>query len=186
MGNDSLAIARRAGLPLSLMALGTLLITRLSSFIETHSNGESGPYRTVVATTAHEGWLGILSSIPAAGLFLAAWALGVTAVLVVFAKRRHLRGSTPEDIPIGNRQFSRKDHARHIHRKLLAATMIWLVVAGGFAVFVALPAAITGQGQTNRSGVNLGNLASVPSEAGQTGDSNGLASSRTRNMATVS
>ena len=182
MGNDSLAIARRAGLALSLMALGTLLILRLSSFIETHSNGESGSYRTVVATTAHEGWLGILSSIPAAWLLLAAWALGFTAVLVVFAKRRHLRGSTPEDIPIGNRQFSRKDHARHIHRKLLAATMICLVVAGGFAFFVALPAAITGQGQTNRSGVNLGNLSSVLSQVGQTGDSKGLGYSGQRKM----
>jgi len=48
MGNDSLAIARRAGLALSLMALGTLLILRLSSFIETHSNGESGDRKQAI------------------------------------------------------------------------------------------------------------------------------------------
>src|SRR5437773_12319247 len=107
MGNDSLAIARRAGLPLSLMALGTLLILRLSSFIETHSNGESGPYRTVVAPTAHERSLGILSSIPAACLFLAARPLAFTAVLVVFATRTPLRPSTPAAIPLATTPFSR-------------------------------------------------------------------------------
>ena len=129
MGNgDRLVVVRRAGLALCFMALGALLIFRFSSFIETHSTGESGPYRTVVAATAPEGWPTILWSIPAAWLFLAAWALGFTAVLVVFAKRRPLRGSTSEELSIGNSHFSRKDHARHIHRKLLAATMICLVV----------------------------------------------------------
>src|SRR6266496_4446733 len=76
----------------------------------------------------------------------------------------------------------RKAHVRHIHRKLLAATMICLVVGGAFAFFVALPAAITGQGQTNRGGVNLGNLSSVLSQAGQTSDSKGLGYSGQRKM----
>src|SRR6266480_2378423 len=182
MGNEnSLAVARRAGIALCFMALGALLL-RLSSFIETHSSGKSGPYRTVVAATAPEGWFGILSSIPATWLLLAAWALGFTAVLVVFATRRHPRESTPDDLSIGNRHLSRKAHVRHIHRKLLAATMICLVVGGAFAFFVALPAAITGQGQTNRGGVNLGNLSSVLSQAGQTSDSKGLGYSGQRKM----
>src|SRR6266581_527087 len=182
MGNEnSLAVARRAGIALCFMALGALLL-RLSSFIETHSSGKSGPYRTVVAATAPEGWFGILSSIPATWLLLAAWALGFTAVLVVFATRRHPRESTPDDLSIGNRHLSRKAHVRHIHRKLLAATMICLVVEGAFAFFVALPAAIAGQGQTNRGGVNLGNLSSVLSQAGQTSDSKGLGYSGQRKM----
>ncbi len=182
MGNEnSLAVARRAGIALCFMALGALLL-RLSSFIETHSSGKSGPYRTVVAATAPEGWFGILSSIPATWLLLAAWALGFTAVLVVFATRRHPRESTPDDLSIGNRHLSRKAHVRHIHRKLLAATMICLVVGGAFAFFVALPAAIAGQGQTNRGGVNLGNLSSVLSQAGQTSDSKGLGYSGQRKM----
>ena len=102
MGNDSLTVARRAGIAICFMALGALLILRLSSFIETHSARGTGPYRAVVAATAPEGGLGILSSIPSAWLFLAAWALGFTAVLVVFANRRYPRDSTPEDLSIGN------------------------------------------------------------------------------------
>ena len=182
MGNDSLTVARRAGIAICFMALGALLILRLSSFIETHSARGTGPYRAVVAATAPEGGLGILSSIPSAWLFLAAWALGFTAVLVVFANRRYPRDSTPEDLSIGNIHLSRKAHAKHIHRKLLAATMICLVVGGAFAFFVALPAAITGQGQTSRGGVNLGNLSSILSQVGQTSDSKGLGYSGQRKM----
>src|SRR6266571_153697 len=152
---DSLAALRREGLVTSFMAAVILLVLQLSSLAETHSTGDPNSYGTLVAASMPEGWLGVLSSGPVAWLFLAGWAFGFTTILLVFARRRRLRESAREDLPLGKRHFSRDNRSRHLHRKLLAVAMTCLVVGGTFTFFIIVPATITGQGQSNKGGVDL-------------------------------